>query len=458
MGLQTRLLLITALVLSACLGAVGWIQDRSFKAAVRAGAAEQLRAVAYGLLGAVGERDGGLVLAAELGEPRLSQPNSGLYAYLESSSGTTIWRSPSIVLSGSRLSERSPAGKRPAPGEQYFGFAARLAGEPTRFVLAYTVIWEALGAEVTFWVLADEAPYRSQIVAFRRDLAVGLLVAAVVFLAIQAIALRWGLYPVRRIARRLRALEAGERGDVGDDFPRELAALARNLNRFIASEQANRDRHRNAMDDLAHSLKTPLAVLKNALRELSDKHARLFEEQVARMETTVAHQLSRAAAVRPTISTQPLAMMPVAARISRALRRAYAQKCLDVQLVGEDKPPAEVRVDERDLMEMLGNLLENAFKYGRARIRISASISPGAERDQPPSAVLLVEDDGPGIAADKRELVLRRGERADAESSGQGIGLAVVVELAAFYGGGLTIGDSELGGAAVYLALPAASA
>ena len=100
-------------------------------------------------------------------------------------------------------------------------------------------------------------------------------------------------------------------------------------------------------------------------------------------------------------------------------------------------------------------MLENAFKYGRARIRISASISPGAERDQPPSAVLLVEDDGPGIAADKRELVLRRGERADAESSGQGIGLAVVVELAAFYGGGLTIGDSELGGAAVYLALPA---
>lgn len=462
MGLQTRLLLIAALVLSACLGAVGWIQDRSFKAAVRTGAAEQLRAVAYGLLAAAAERDGGLFFAEELGEPRLSQPNSGLYAYLESSSGATIWRSPSIVASGSRLSEQSPVRQRPAPGEQIFSLAAPIAGEPSRFVLGYTVIWEALGTEITFWVLVDEAPYRRQIVEFRRDAALGLLVAAAIFLAIQGIALRWGLNPVRRMVSRLRGLEAGSRNDIGDDYPRELAALAHNLNRFIASEKANRDRYRNAMDNLAHSLKTPLAVLKNAVRELSERQAQLFEEHLARMESTVAHQLSRAAAVRPTISPASVALMPMAARIARALERTGAPKRMAVELIDAAASPALVRVDERDLMEMLGNLIENAFKYGRSRVRISASVSPDSdaspdsEGQQTPSATLLIEDDGAGIAPDKRELVLERGERADLETSGQGIGLAVVVELAAFYQGCLTLGDSDLGGAAVRLSLPAA--
>ena len=462
MGLQTRLLLIAALVLSACLGAVGWIQDRSFKAAVRNGAADQLRAVAYGLLAAANDRDSQLVMAPELGEPRLSQPNSGLYAYLEGSNGATIWRSPSIVTSGSGISEQLPIGKRPAPGEQAFGLAAPIVGEPPRFVLGYTVFWESLGSQLTFWVLADEAPYHNQIVAFRRDAVVGLLAAAATFLAIQFAALRWGLRPVRRVATRLRGLEAGERDDIGNDYPSELAALARNLNRFIASERANRERHRNAMDDLAHSLKTPLAVLKNALRELRGGQARLFEEQLRRMETTVSHQLGRAAAVRPT--TQSLAAMPVATRIARALERAYAEKNLDIELI-DGSPEAVVRVDERDLMEMLGNLIDNAFKYGRSRIRISASPQPMAQSDSGQAgrpdvqlATILVEDDGPGIAEDRRQRMLQRGERGDMATSGQGIGLAMVVELAAFYQGCVHIGDSDLGGAALRLSLPAASA
>ena len=456
MGLQTRLLLIVALVLGAGLVGVGWGQDRSFKATVRAAAEDQLRTTAYGLLAAVDERDGGLQLPAELGEPRLSQPKSGLYAYLDSSAGDTIWRSPSIIASGSRVAETLPASQRPAPGEQVFGVATAIAGEPKRFVLGYTIIWEALGAEMTFWILADQAPYLEQIAQFRRDRAVVLLLAAAAFMILQMIALRWGLRPVRLMVSRLRGLEAGERGNLGDDYPRELAALARSLNRFIASEQANRERYRNAMDDLAHSLKTPLAILKNALRELGKTQSQLFEEQLARMETTVAHQLSRAAAVRPTISTHRLALMPAAARIANALERAYAEKPLKVERADEADAQAFVKVDERDLMEMLGNLIENAFKYGRSRVRLSTSVSTPAKRNAPATAALLIEDDGPGIAPDKRELVRKRGERADLATSGQGIGLAVVDELAAFYGGCLTLGDSDLGGAAVRLSLPAA--
>ena len=443
-GLQARLLLITALVLGTCLGAVGWVLDRSFKAAIRAGAEEQLRAVAYGLLSAAEDRAGDLVFGAELGEPRLAQPDSGLYAYVERGEGGVIWRSPSIVVSAGDIGGQSPLGQRPAPGESFFGVAGS-GGGPSRFVMAYTVIWESLGsAELTFWVLADQLPFRRQIVEFRRNTTLGLAGAAVVFVIIQFAALRWGLAPVRRMADRLRGLEAGTRSDIGEDYPTELLGLGRNLNRFIAYEKANRDRYRRAMDDLAHSLKTPLAVLKNAMREVDGCNAGVMREQVERMETTVTHQLSRAAAVRTVMPAEAVPVVPVAARIARALNRAYAEKSVTMELL---ESPLAVRVDERDLLEMLGNLIENAFKYTRTRVRISV-------REAVSRGEILIEDDGDGIAPTDRQRVLRRGARADTASAGQGIGLAVTLELAEVYQGRLEIGDSELGGALVRLELP----
>ena len=443
LGLQGRLLLITALVLGTCLGAVGWVQDRTFKATVRAGAEEQLRAVAYGLLSAAQDEANELAFGAELGEPRLAQPDSGLYAYVERAQDGVVWRSPSSVVSAGDIGEQSPLGRRPAPGESAFGVAA--TGGPSRFALAYTVIWEDLGgAELTFWVLTDQAPFRRERMEFRRNTTLGLLSAAIVFVVIQVAAVRWGLAPVRRMASRLRSLEAGRRGDIGDDYPRELSGLARNLNRFIAYEKANRDRYRRAMDDLAHSLKTPLAVMKNAMREINGSSVGVMNDQVERMETTVTHQLSRAAAVRSVVPAQAVPVSPVAARIGHALERAYAEKAVDLELVDA---PLAVRVDERDLLEMLGNVIENAFKYTHKRVRIS--VRPASAR-----VAILIEDDGDGIAPADRRRVLRRGARADTESVGHGIGLAVALELAEVYQGTLELGDSELGGALVRLELP----
>lgn len=447
-GLQARLLAITALVLGGCLSVVAWRLDDSFHRAVMRAAEEQLRAVAHGLLGAAEESGGGLVVSA-LAEQRLNQPDSGLYAYVDQAGGGVVWRSPTIVVAAPALTDEPPLAKRPAPGEPFFGPVATDDGA-ARFVYAYTVVWEALDdMELTFWVLADQAPHLRQLSAFRRDIATWLGAAAAVFVVIQFAALRWGLAPVRRMARRIRGLESGARRNIGEDYPRELSGLARNMNRFIAHERANRDRYRRAMDDLAHSLKTPLAVLKNAADPRADgtegaAGGCLFREQIERMESTVGHQLARAAAVPATLPMARVAVMPTVERIVRAVQRAYADKPVEAEL-----PPSNlsVRVDERDLMEMLGNLIENAFKYTRSRIRASAhATSSGVE--------LRVEDDGDGIAPAERDAVLRRGARADTKTPGQGIGLAVVVELAAAYEGGLLIDDSELGGARLRLRLP----
>lgn len=447
LGLQARLLAIAALVLALCLGVVGWILDSAYNRAVIGGLAEELNGVVQALAAVERERPGGLAAASDFGDQRLSRQNSGWYAYVENAAGTVTWRSPSIRVGHAALAEQAPFDKRPAPGE--FHFELLHGQDVPRYAAAYTIAADSAG-EQTFWVFADEAPYRLRMNESRRRIALVLGIAAALFVLVQFAALRWGLRPVRQMAKRVRSLEAGERADVGEDYPRELSGLARNLNRFIAFEKAGRERYRRAMDDLAHSLKTPLAVVANALRDSRDGEAEVLQEQVERMQTTIAHQLSRAVSASAAQALQTVPVAPVAERIVNALKRVHADRDVRVQPTGAQPSAAAlaVRVDERDLMEMLGNLIENACKYSKRRVRISV--------DRCPLGVAVnVEDDGGGIPPADRQRVLERGARADTATDGQGIGLAVVLEIATAYRGRLRISDSDLGGAAVRLELPA---
>ena len=441
--LQTRLLLISAAVLAACLGTVGWILDRAFNETVVAAAEEELRAICYGLLGLFEERDGRLV-ATHAAEPRLQERGSGYYAFVEYADGAPLWRSPTLLAAGGATAQPLP--KRPAVGEFHFEAADEAAPQ---FVAAYTVNWEPADVVATLWVLADPDRYRAQMADGRRRIVAGLGAAAGLFVLAQLAALAWGMRPLRRMARRVRALEAGDRESIGSDYPPELSPLAHNLNRFIAAEKTARERYRRAMDDLAHSLKTPLAVLKNALREPGSPPA-LLGEQVQRMTTAIGYQLARAAAAPKRTVAGRVALAPLAVRIVRALERGWPGKTAVVDL----PPPASatslaVRGDERDLMELLGNLIENAFKYGETQVRVSL-------RGEAGNLTVAIEDDGPGVPPAHRETVLQRGARADAATEGQGLGLAIAAELAEDYGGRLTIADSTaLGGAKFLLALPA---
>ena len=445
-SLQSRLLLVTVLVLAIGLGAVGWMLDRSHKAAVRTGAEQQLRNIAYGVLGAIDEQGGNIVVSTVQLAPGLVKADGGLYAFVDVVGRGVVWRSPSAVVRGFAF-PKNTLPRRPAPGEHVFA-REKSAG---RFAFAYTVIWEPSNTRATIWLFADSAPYRQQIAGFRRNAAIGLIGAMLAFVVIQFAAVRWGFAPLRRMVARIRAMEAGDRADIGDDYPVELEGLARNMNRFVAHERESRERYRRAMDDLAHSLKTPLAVLRNTVRDLQQDAAAVVGEQLARMETTVAHQLARAVAARPMLPAAPLAVLPLAARIIRALQSAYEEKGVVVDAPwqrGEDsQDQCAVRVDESDAMDMLGNLLENAFKYSRSQVRVSLE-------ETPENVALVIEDDGDGIPPAKRQAVLQRGARAQEDIAGQGIGLAVVVELAATHGGRLALGQSDLGGLAARLELP----
>ena len=487
-SLQRRLMATTAIALCLFLLATGWIWERLFTSSVRASAEEQMLIVAYGLIDATRKEadpaalegtyvgEGGtrervpepsILLPDELGEPRLSRPDSGLYAYIEMADGTLAWRSPSMTIT----SVDAPPNPRPPPGDSRF-HKIEIDGIEPRFLLGYTVILEELDdSELTFWVLNDQAPFNAEIREFRRSLVMGVIAATLLLVVLQLGTLRWGLRPLRRMAERVRALHAGERGDIGEDYPAELAQLAHTLNRFVEHEMESRERYRRAMGDLAHSLKTPLAVLKNALVTPDKPDRTIFDDQVDRMEETISRQLSRAAAMPAVLPHEPVAVMPVLERLCRALDKAYIEKHVDVEI---RTAQVRVRADERDVMDVLGNLLENAYKYSHSKVRITArcdkcpairtDTSPieSADASQPglgtglrDAVCIAVEDDGDGIPEAAKRYVFERGARADTAHSGHGIGLASAIELATAYGGTVQLADSDLGGARVILTLPA---
>jgi len=446
-GIQTRLLLITSLVLGSSLSLAGVVLDRSFQASVLASAEEQLRLVIYSLMGAVEDTGNGLTLRADMPEPRLNQPESGLYARIDDAGGRARWRSPSAQTTRVGF----PGDLEPlAPGEWRFVAQGPSRGDAgNRFFLSYAVIWEeAADSVLTFRAATDQRPFQKAIQGFRRNLWLGLGAVTLLFVVAQVLAVRWGLRPLRTMAEEVRELEEGRRQQLTAAYPSELEGLAQNLDRFVAHESRSRARYRKAMEDLAHSLKTPLAVIRNAVGGSAPPSAELLEEQLERMEQSVAHQLSRAAVAGPVVVGAAVPLRHLVERLARALELAYADK--GVELDNRVPEAQRVRADEGDLMELLGNLLENASKYGHGRVRISAGPDDGGS-----GVVIRVEDDGPGIDPALRDEVLNRGTRADRLQPGQGIGLAVVAELVGAYGGTLHIGTSEaLGGAGVWLWLP----
>ena len=442
LGIQSRLLVLEILVLVLGLSAAGWVLDRSFQASVRASAEEQLRLLVFSLMGSVEDIDGTLSIGGDIPEPRLSQPESGLYAAVFDDVGQRFWRSLSSVgEEGALFAPRV----RLNPGEFRFSRIDH-QGLP-HFMLSYAVIWESVeDVQLLFQVVADQAAYARSIASFRRSLWLGLSTVVALFVLAQFLAVRWGLRPLRTMAEEVAELESGRRENLSDDYPAELVGLARNLDRFVAHEQRSRTRYRKAMEDLAHSLKTPLAVLRNSLRDprfedVVDQH-QLMNEQVDRMETAVTYQLGRASVTGPVIVGQRVAIDAMVERLLRALGTAYQDRGLSAS--SEVPAGFTLRGDERDLLEVIGNLLENAFKYTRSRILVRAELEP--------RRVLIVEDDGPGIDPEAWAKVLSRGNRADEVQPGQGIGLSVVAELVSLYQGELSVGRSRWGGAAIRVA------
>ena len=444
LSIRARLVWGAALVLLAFLAGAGWAVQQAHADSVRAARFARLQTTVYLLMaGAELNAKNSLVMPATLAEPRLSLPASGLYASIANADTGEQWQSPST------LGLNPPFQRSVAKGQWRYEVLQDSTAGQGFLGAAYGVKWSDRdrGATLIFSVLEDKAEFDREMGAFGRTLWTWLGGTGVLLLLTQALLLRWGLAPLRRMTRELRRIENGEQAKVQGHYPSEIAGLTDNLNTLIDQARARQTRYKDALDDLAHSLKTPLAVMHAALddtRQLPTLVAQQMAEQVARMNDIVGHQLGRAAASGAARFAPLLVLAPILNRIRDSLAKVYADKNL---VFTTDCPPElSWRIDEGDAFEILGNLLDNAAKW--AKNAVTVRIWRDADH-----LCIRVTDDGPGFV--DPQAVLQRRVRLDEKVPGHGIGLAVVRDLVASYQGKVTLSRAKAGGAQLDIALPA---
>jgi two-component system sensor histidine kinase PhoQ len=465
LSLHARQLLAASLGLVAFLGLTGIALDRAFLETARSNLRERLQSYAYAYVSVIDfDRNGELIPLPEELRPdeRFTRPGSGLYAQIRGE-GSLSWESPSAV--GAKLPEPPPfeAGRirfdsDPVPytdGE----------GKPREaYRLLQDIVWETgeVGqwrevSRFTFSVLEDTDGLQQQIGVFRRALWGYLGLAAILLLLVQMLVLRWSLHPLRRLERELLRVQRGVSARLSSRHPPELEQITGSVNALIESEHAHLDQSRNTLSDLAHSLKTPLAVLRSRL-ESESNHDELRRElcmQVQRMSEIVSYQLSRAARSGHALFAAPVEIEPRAEEIVASLEKVYAGRGVLCEF--DLDPQARFYGELGDLQELLGNLLENAFKWARRRVLLTVR-SEAAAADRRPGVHFVVEDDGPGIPPERVQRLLQRGVRGDERVQGHGIGLSIVQDIVRAYRGELEVTRSqELGGACFSVRFPAIS-
>ncbi|MCG8443567.1 MAG: sensor histidine kinase [Caulobacterales bacterium] len=324
------------------------------------------------------------------------------------------------------------------------------ADEPLR-LRAQMVYLEGGDTAYVLMAAADRTPIDRDVRRFALAAAWMLGVFALALTAAVVVQIRWGLAPVFRMREAVAEVRSGERARMDGDAPAELAPLASELNALIDHNQALVERARAHVGNLAHALKTPIAVLLNESRTADGPLAELVRRQGEAMSRQVDHHLKRAsAAARAQAVGARAEVAGVIEDIARTLPRMHPDRPVAIET--RHAPDIVFRGERQDLEEMVGNLLENAFKWARSRVVVAAEI--GAD---PARLSITVEDDGQGLPPEKREEMVRRGARLDEAAPGSGLGLSIVDDLARAYDGRLILAESGLGGLRAALDLPAAT-
>jgi signal transduction histidine kinase len=385
------------------------------------------------------EPDGEVGLVEELSEQRFFEPYSGLYWQI---SGTGVEPEASRSLWDRTLDTGPPHSDEDIDFRDSIQFAEEPLRVVERDVLlpGSPVIWRFQVAQSRIALNEQLAAVRKTLVRSFALLALGLIVLA----ALQTI---YGLWPLRRIRSGIAAFRQGDRSLLDAPMPIEVRPMVDELRGLIDHSEQQAEEARTHAGNLAHALKTPLTVIMNAATAKADDLPELVVRESATMRRQVDHHLARARAVGRRGQTQQRAdAWQSIEAVERAVTRLYPH----VRLDADGPRDLMVRIERQDLDEILGNLVENAAKYGGGSVFVTVSRGDG-------SVIFLIEDDGGGIAPEHRGNIFDRGVRLDTGKPGTGLGLAIVRDVAEIYGGSVTLNESEdLGGLAVILTLPAA--
>jgi signal transduction histidine kinase len=439
-SLALRLVASAALWCALLLSAGGYALSALFADTIETNFDARLMVLLEGVVaGTEIDAGGALQLRPQLGEPRFDQPYSGWYWQIESR-GEARPLARSASLWDQSLPLVLPEGKATAQHD-----AIGPQGRSLRLVIREIRL---PGAEEPFLfvVAGDREEIAIQTVRFNRLLALslgGLFLGLLLAILVQV---RFGLEPLRRMRRSLAAIRAGRARRLEGEFAEEIRPLAVELNGLLDHSEALVERARTHVGNLAHGLKTPLAVLTNEIARHEGPFAEVVRRQVGIMRHQVEHHLARAR----TVATARLLgarteVAPVLADLARTLARIHVDRGVGIACRCADG--LAFHGARQDLEEMLGNLLDNACKWARGGVEVVAA----AEGEH---LIVIVDDDGPGLPPERRAEVLERGRRLDERVPGSGLGLAIVVDLAEIHGGALALDDSPLGGLRARLTLP----
>ena len=436
MSLNRRIILSASLVLVVFITLTAATLERAFIDSSESALRDTLTSQLYALMAAAEVENNTVIMPSEELDVLLGLPGSGIYSYITSRSGRILWQSSSA------LGAKPPQPvSLPSADKQFKKISV---DNNIYYTFAYGVDWSSDSGSIalTFNIITDLKSFNKQISHYRKTLWSWLIAMAALLLISQALILRWGLSPLRKVGVELNRIEIGEQEQIVQHYPQEIERLTSNINVLLKQERDQKTRYRNALGDLAHSLKTPLAVLQSGLN--SNKQDETLSEQITRMNSIVEYQLQRAATAGSANIGKPINVESVTRRMLDSLHKVYRDKHIVVTV--EIDKSVVFRGDEGDLMEMLGNLLDNAFKWADQHIKIKAEQTS----DQ---LSITVSDDGPGIAKNKADELLKRGKRADQTTAGHGIGLSIVKNIVEAYQGDLKIIKSQSGGAEITVTL-----
>ena len=390
-----------------------------------------------------------------LGEPLFELPLSGWYWQVtrldrgkpEVTSSRSLW-DRALPHPGDQPVTPDPDGSRKSyvqgPEDQRLRLVERDVdlGDDGRFLVA---------------VGGDAAELDDEILGFDYAIGTTFLVLAAVLLLTTLFQVRFGLAPLKRISASLAAIRSGSAERLQGSFPVEIAPLARETNALIDANREIVERARTHVGNLAHALKTPLSVIVNEANARGDDPLAVkVREQANVMRDQVQRHLERARiAARATVVGTVTEVAPVVTALARSMEKIHRDRGIAIDI--EMPRDTRFRGERQDLEEMVGNLVDNACKWAQSRVAVEV-LPDRADAAAGSTLRVVVDDDGPGLTATQREQVgaARRGNRLDETKPGSGLGLSIVVDLAALYGGALTLGTAPIGGLRAELVLPAA--
>ena len=441
-SIHQRVFLSVMFTLCLFLGLSSWFLESFFKNHVEKNMQDKIQNYIYSLLASANEdKLGRMRLPDILPNPSLNQPDSGIRAYVYGENNNYYWSSASAINSG--FNPKTLASIQ--SGEKIYSIEKN---NYSRMVFA--INWEDFQSIQQQYIIVVEikrTAMEQQISDFRYQLAFWIGGSSFVLLLAFIVVLNWSLKPLRQAVYELKQIQLGKKNQLSNHYPQELLLLSSNINQLILLSVNRLQRYRNSLGDLTHSLKTPLAIIQGAYDSQNQQQLRkAIAEQLGRINELVQYQLQRASIAGENSTFLAIEINPLVNKIIRSLDKVYADKQVSCHL----KMTATIlfRGDEGDLMEVLGNLLDNAYKFCQSQVNIKI--------EQTENEICIeIEDDGAAVDKELYAQLLQRGKRADSLAPGHGIGLGIVNDIIKQYRGQIKLrGSKILNGLMVSIILP----